>query len=294
MYTTAGDTFSTTCTTGLRREARSDDTKLKQINNAWLMALSQSCNNERHQAFISSGANSAVAGVLQRSSLRRKTMRLLGTAVLLFAVNALAAEDDAEPKKVAITYLNALTGSGDEAGKDLLLGGVTMNAQLFTLENWEIASKDPVHKEDGDLAHALQLMNEYDKAGRSALTKLLGVEAVGDDLKVIEVSQADAAKLLGPTREKAQAFEKAHKVLAHDALRVGKEVYWHPKNPMRAVLAKAGTTGKYTIEVHRWNVVSKEGAAKTPRTWPMRVMRFKSAKIDTGWKVIPASDWNAE
>jgi len=218
---------------------------------------------------------------------------VLGAAVLLFAVNAFA-QDDAEPKKVAVTYLNALTGSGDEAGKDLLLGGVTMNAQLFSLENFQFGEKDPVKKEEGDLAHALQMMNDYDRAARSALTKLLGMEQVGDDLKMTEVSQADASKLLGPTREKAQAFEKAHKVLAHDGLRVGHEVYFHPKNPMRAVLAKAGTTGKYTIEIHRWKITTTEGAAKTPRTWPMRVMRFKSAKVDTGWKVIPASDWNAE
>ncbi len=228
---------------------------------------------------------------------------MLRFALLLSAVHAFAvfaapaaagAGDDAEPKKVAITYLNALTGSGDEAGKDLLLGGVTMNAQLFSLENWELASKDPVLKEEGDLAHALQLMNDYDKSARRALTKLLGMEQAGDDLKMTEVSQADAQKLLGPTREKAQAFEKAHKVLAHNALRVGHEVYFHPKNPMRAVLAKAGNTGKYSIEMHRWYVVSKEGAAKTERKWPIRVMRFKTAKVDTGWKVIPASDWNAE
>ncbi len=219
--------------------------------------------------------------------------QVLSTAVVLFAVNAFA-QDDAEPKRVMVTYLNALTGNGDEAGKDLLLGGVTMNAQLFSLENYTIGTKDPVKKEEGDLAHAVQMMNDYDRASRAALSKLLGIEAVGDDLKMTEVSQADAAKLLGPTREKAQAFEKAHKVLAHDGLRVGKEVYFHPKNPMRAVLAKAGSTGKYTIEIHRWNITTTEGAAKTPRTWPMRVMRFKSAKIDTGWKVIPASDWNAE
>jgi hypothetical protein len=76
-------------------------------------------------------------------------------AVALFAVVA-SAQDDAEPKKVAETYLNALTGAGDEAGKDLLLGGVTMNAQLFSLDNWELKSKDPVKKEELDLTHAVQ------------------------------------------------------------------------------------------------------------------------------------------
>jgi hypothetical protein len=218
--------------------------------------------------------------------------RLLSTTVLLVAAIA-SAQDDAEARRVAETYLNALTGSGDEAGKDLLLGGVTMNAQLFTLENWKIKSKDPVRKEEGDLPHAVQMVNDLDKAGRAALTKLMGVEAVGDDLQMTEVSQADATKLLAPTRERATALNKHHPVLAY-ALRVGKEVYWHPKNPMRAVLAKSGNTGKYSIEVHRWVITTVEGPAKTPRDWPLRVLRFKSKKLDTGWKVMPASDWNAE
>lgn len=217
---------------------------------------------------------------------------LIPVAGLLIASSAFA-QDDAEPKKVAETYLNALTGSGDEAGKDLLLGGVTMNAQLFSLENWKFKDKDPVKKEEGDLAHAVQMMNDLDKAGRSALTKLMGVEAVGDDLKMTEVSQAEATKLLAPTRERAAAFQKAHAVLSY-ALRTGKEVYWHPKNPMRAVLAKAGTSGRYSVEVHRWTIFTTEGPAKTPREWPLRVLRFKSSKIDTGWKILPASDWNAE
>lgn len=218
--------------------------------------------------------------------------RLLTAALVVLAVPAFA-QDDSEAKKVAETYLNALTGAGDEAGKDLLLGGVTMNAQLFSLENWSFKSKDPVRKEEGDLAHAVQMMNDLDKSGRTALTKLMGVEAVGDDLKMTEVSQADATKLLAPTRERAASFQKAHAVLSY-ALRTGKEVYWHPKNPMRAVLSKAGTTGRYTIEVHRWVIGTTEGPAKTPREWPLRVIRFKSQKVDTGWKIMPASDWNAE
>ena len=27
---------------------------------------------------------------------------------------------------------------------------------------------------------------------------------------------------------------------------------------------------------------------------PLRVVRFKSQKLDTGWKILPASDWNAD
>jgi hypothetical protein len=204
-----------------------------------------------------------------------------------------AAQSDEEPRRVALTYLAALTGQGDQAGRDLLLGGVTMNAQLFNLENYELGAKDPVRKEEGDLAQALQLVKELDRVGRVALNRLAGLEQVGDELKVREVSQAEAAQLMAPTRERAAALQKGHPVLAY-AMRVGKEVYWHPRNPLRTVLGKAGASGTYTLELHRWNVTSKEGPAKTPRTWPLRVLRFKSAKLDTGWKVLPASDWNGE
>lgn len=217
--------------------------------------------------------------------------KLLFATAVLFAVPAFAQDEDA--KKAAETYLNALTGKGDEAGKDLLLGGVTMNAQLFSLENWELKAKDPVKREEADVGHAVGMMTDLDKAGRKALTKLMGAESVGDDLKMVEVSKEEAEKLLGPTREKAAALLKAHPVLGY-ALRVGKEVYWHPKNPMRPLLGKAGTSGKYSLEIHRWTVLSKEGPAKTPREWPLRVVRFKAGKVDTGWKVLPASDWNAE
>src|SRR4051794_28518173 len=92
--------------------------------------------------------------------------------------NGASGDGEAEAKKVAETYLNALTGKGDESGKVLLLGGATMNAQLFTLENWSFNKKDAFLHEEKDLAHAVQMMNDLDKAGRSALTKLMGAEAV--------------------------------------------------------------------------------------------------------------------
>jgi hypothetical protein len=219
-------------------------------------------------------------------------LKILTCASLVCGLPCLA-QDDADAKKAAVTYLNALSGQGDESGKELLLGGVTMNAQLFSLENWQLVSKEPVKKEEADLPHALLAMNELDKAGRTALTKLMGMKQVGDGLEMVEVNQADAAKMMGPTKEKALEFQKAHAVLTF-AMRVGKEVYWHPKNPMRAVLTKANAPGKYSIEVHIWKVKTIEGAAKTPREWPLRVVRFKGGKVDTGYKVLPASDWNAE
>src|SRR5215813_5627597 len=103
-------------------------------------------------------------------------MRNLFAVALAVVSLPAAVQDDAEATKVANTYLNALTGKGDEAGKDLLLGGVTMNAQLFVLENAELKAREDKH-EEGDLGRTIQLMNELDKSGRKALTKLMGAEA---------------------------------------------------------------------------------------------------------------------
>jgi hypothetical protein len=63
---------------------------------------------------------------------------------------------------------------------------------------------------------------------------------------------------------------------------------------MRPLLAKSGKSGKFTLELYKFLVVTKEGPRQTPREWPLRVLRFKTAKIDTGFKILPASDWNAE
>lgn len=204
-----------------------------------------------------------------------------------------SATDDA-PKQTAITYLKALTGTQEEQGKALLLGGATMNAQLFSLENWAFKGDATIQKEEGELNHAARAMKEIDAAGRTALTRLLGLSHPSQgDVQMTQVSRADAAALLEPTRERTAAFESSHPILAH-ALRVGKEVYWHPKNPMRAVLAQAGVQGRYSLEIHTWAIVTVEGPAKSKREWPLRVLRFRSERIDTGWKVLPASDWNAE
>ena len=96
-----------------------------------------------------------------------------------------------------------------------------------------------------------------------------------------------------PTQDKSNRFTKTYPVLAK-VMRVGKEVYWHPKNPMRPILAKAGSTGHYTVDLYRFVIESKEGPRQVPRQWPLRILRFKTNKVDTGWKVLPASDWNAD
>jgi hypothetical protein len=200
---------------------------------------------------------------------------------------------EAQSERVANAYLRAVSDTGDEAGRDLLLGGATFNAQLFSLENWRILSRESVQREEGDLGEAVQLMRDLDRVGRAALAKLMKEAKRGDDLTLEEVSQEDAAKLMAPTRERSQKFLSACPLLAY-LTRVGKEVYWHPQNPMRALLRKAGTRGRYTVELRRYKIESKEGPRQVPREWPLRLLRFRGGNMDTGWKILPASDWNAE
>ena len=196
---------------------------------------------------------------------------------------------------LARAYLDALIGVGDDAARDSLLGGVTMNASIATIGSWRIIAEDPVRKETGALQTAAQLMSDLDKAGRSTLANLLNQSgALGNDVQVRELSEAEANKLLAPTKERASRFFRTLPVLAYVA-RVSKSVYWHPKNPIRPLLAQAGSDGTYTLEVHRMTIESLEGPRKEVRRWPLRVLRFTTSRgLDTGWKILPASDWNGD
>jgi hypothetical protein len=226
-----------------------------------------------------------------------RTALLLSLSLAAVTVPALAPAQTADdPHAVAVAYLNALTGAGDDAARATLLGGVTMTAQMYTLENWQIASEDPVRTETGDLADAKKEIAALDKAGRAALGDMLktGTEGASDDIQTAALTEEDAARLLAPTRSKAKALQKAHPVFAHYLARVDKEVYWHPQNPVRPLMAKTPASGKYTLTVHRYVVISKEGPRQVPRKWPLHVLRFQVGSVDTGWKVLPASDWKGE
>ncbi|MGQ0505107.1 MAG: hypothetical protein ACT4TC_07270 [Myxococcaceae bacterium] len=216
--------------------------------------------------------------------------KLLLALALAVAVPSFADED--EVREIAERYLKSTTGEGDESGKELLLGGPSMDASLFSLENGKIVATDPVRSEKGDLGSAVKLMNELDKSAKVAIGKM-GGDTGGDELQVTELTGAAATKIMRPTKTAAEKFLKKHPILGK-ALRVNKEVYWHPKNAMRPVMRKAGTHGFYSIVLHRFLVQSFEGPRKVPRKWGLKVVRFETDTLDTGWKVLPASDWSAE
>ena len=212
---------------------------------------------------------------------------------LLVSLGAAAQEDPVH--QLARAYLDALTGSGDDAVRESLLGGVTMNASIASIGSWRIIAEDPVRRETASLQTAAEMMADLDRAGRSTLANLLSQSgALGDEMQVRELSEAEANKLLAPTRDRASRFNRALPVFAYIA-RVSKPVFWHPKNPVRPLLAQAGSDGTYTLEVHRMTVESLEGPRKEVRRWPLRVLRFTTSRgLDTGWKILPASDWNGD
>jgi hypothetical protein len=196
--------------------------------------------------------------------------------------------------QVAEAYLNALTGKGADQGRETLLGGATMTARIFQLENWKVTGREKHRHEVGELSDVNALIDALDREGRTALGKMMSGGGGGDDVSMHEFSADEAKKILQPTKAKAALLTRTHPVFAYFA-RVDKEVYWHPKNPFREVLAKAGAKGKYSLDLDLLWITTEEGLAeKTARKWPLRVVRFVSDGVDTGYKILPASDWNAE
>jgi len=197
-----------------------------------------------------------------------------------------------EIRAVAERYLNALAGRGDDSGRDLLLGGATTNARIFSLENWQIVGEQPARHEEADVALAAKLVAELDEASRVAMAGLMTPSGGAEAVSVEQITPEVAAQLMGPTQARADQLVAAVPVMAY-VLRVGKSVYWNPANPARALLANAAA-GPYVLDLFWFEVETKEGPRQVARRWPLRVLRFKTAQLDTGWKILPESDWNAE
>ncbi len=210
---------------------------------------------------------------------------------------ALDAQDDA--RKAAEAYLQAISHQGNDGAIESLLGGATLTARLYSIENWKIVGREKHRKEVGDVGDLRAYVTAIDKAGRDALSTMLGGGPAAEDpdgLGVQEISQEDAARILEPTKKLGNAMNKSHPVFAYVA-RVDKQVYWHPKNPFRKLLADAGPKGKYTCDFDLFWVETVEGRhedSKNARKWPLRIVRWQAGGLDTGYKVLPASDWNAE
>lgn len=192
--------------------------------------------------------------------------------------------DDA--RKVAEAYLSSLSGKGggDDA-RNYLLGGMTLTASDYSIPNWSIAKRDEARVEEKPIAGAVKAMWLVDKVGAEALNAVVVKE--GDNLTL---TQDQASKILGPTRDQAVKFQDDYPLFSYIA-RIDKDVFWHPENPWRKEVKKLGKEGNYKLELHRFTIEEKENG-KPSRLWPLRVLRVRTKAYDSGWKILPASDWD--
>jgi hypothetical protein len=191
-----------------------------------------------------------------------------------------------EPRKVAEAYLKALSGKGDDSARNYLLGGVTLTANDFSIPNWKIKKRDAPRVEDKDVDGAVKMLRDLEKKG----AELLNAVVVSGEEGSVQLSQAQADKLMEPTKSQAQKFIDAYPTFAYIA-RVGRPVFWHPDNPFLKEVKKLPKGGQYHLEVHRFQIEETDNG-KASRVWPLRVLRMTSTGYDSGWKILPASDWD--
>lgn len=203
---------------------------------------------------------------------------------------ALEARDEA--RELADAYLRAITSEGSQQGLDSLLGGATLT--LLDMESYRIVGREMHRHERGELAELHAHVAAVDRAGRAA-SPAAGSGADPDGLGVETLSAEQAAKLQAPAKARAAAFARSNPVFAYIA-RVDKRVYWNPRNPFRKLLADAGARGGYEADLDLFWVetVDRGDPDKKVRRWPLRVVRFRAASLDTGLKVLPAASWDAE
>lgn len=193
------------------------------------------------------------------------------------------------PREIAVAYLESLEGKRTIKPREYLLGGLTLTAEDFSIPNWKIVKRDEPKVEKAPIADAVKAMRKLEKVSEDSLANF--GQPSGDE-SFASLSQSDAQKLLGPTEAEAKRFQKAFPVFAYSA-RVGKDVFWHPSNPWRRVIKKLGTQGDYHLELHLFHIEEVSSGGKK-RVWPLRVLRIRSEKHDTGWKILPASNWDPE
>ncbi len=208
---------------------------------------------------------------------------------ILLAACLAAAPADADPAHdVAVTYLKALAGQAEDKGRELLLGGVPLAAKDYTIPNWNIVVREPVQREKKRVLFVKNRMRKLDKRGAKALSAIVKSQRFPD-----AVNRKRAKQLLAATKSEADAFTTDFPVFAYVA-RVGKDVFWHPNNPWRKVLTDLGDDGSYELELHLFRI-EERAPDRPPRVWPLRVVRITSSNgYDSGYKVLPASDWDPE
>jgi hypothetical protein len=215
----------------------------------------------------------------------------LPTQGATFGESVVALDTQDEARKLADAYLKALTRQGGTEALETLLGGATLRARATRISDYKVVGREKHGHEEGRVEHLQAYVLAVDTAARAALAKISGGSG-GPTGDLQEVTAEEATRILEPTRQKAKAFQVGHPVFSYIA-RVDKPVYWHPANPFRKLLADAGEKGDYQADIDLFWIETSRSDGR-PRKWPLRVVRFAANGKDSGLKVLPASDWNAE
>jgi hypothetical protein len=206
---------------------------------------------------------------------------------------ALDAKD--APRAVAEQFLGALSRPG--ADKDLaatLLGGETLVSRIYVVDNWKIVGREKRRVELGDLSAARQALQAFDREHRRALGELVSeapAPRVGSDVAMGGVSGADAAFSFELVKTRAKALQETNPVLSFLAA-VDRWEQPYVYDPLRRLLARAGWTGRYTAELDQFWIETREGHHEDhpARRWPLYVLRLRTARVDSGVKVLPTND----
>jgi hypothetical protein len=213
------------------------------------------------------------------------------THLLLAALCLSAAPAKDEPQQIAEKYLKALSDPKAQAGKDHLLGGASLDAKSAVVFAPKITARAETRVEEGAVADLAAAVDALDKAGLALLEDSSMLAGVSDPKAGVDVEKA--RKMAEKTKQLRKDLVTKYPVFS-DVIRADRTLYWHPKNPARLILQKAQKSGQYKVEYIAFTVESKDTAKDKAHTWPLRIVRIKTEGNDTGWKVLPASDWDPE
>jgi hypothetical protein len=197
-----------------------------------------------------------------------------------------------DPQQIAEKYLAALADPKKAQGKDYLLGGASLDAKAASVTGPKIVSKAEPRMEEGQVSDLKTAVDALDKAGLALLEEGAALGGTGGGEKK-EVNLDHARKMAEKTKQLRKELVTKFPVFS-DVIRVDKMIYWHPKNPARLLLQKSDPAGTYKVDYIAYTVESKDTAKDKARQWPLRLVKIKTDSVDTGWKVLPASEWDPE
>jgi len=263
-----------------------DDGQESRVCHLWLLLFAESDAPTEPQG--QTPCTSATSGE-KRMVVKQSTILVLSLFAASSAFAAAAAKD--EPQTLAEKYLKALSDPKQQSGKDHLLGGVSLDAKSAVVYSPKIVSRGETRVEEGAVGDLAAAVDALDKAGLALLEDSSMLGGVSDPKAGVDVEKA--RKMAEKTKQLRKDLMSKYPVFA-DVIRADRTLYWHPKNPARLLLQKAQKSGSYKVEYIAFTVESKDGPKEKPHAWPLRVVRMKTEGADTGWKILPASEWDPE